>query len=691
MPAELTANPQEQEMKINTHESMGAELELSSSEDLEKFGETVVQDIDSKANEVLSDGQKSFENANQSIRLSEAEANQVAQETGADTQFKSVQEEIARLSQDATDEIAAVIDNENHGNQFKDEITEDQLTELREKTKEDYGDGLVRKYHKGAKTLQEDETAQLKAYEALDAKIETGAVDPSSIGSDMLSSLDLRNKQEITAENAEQIEAFISLELKELTEKGFIKEDEAALIAQEAEKFSSVYAEAYLEANPDKIFQITKDNARKLVYQTWRDKRVFSGSDHGTRHILEGNMTMADMIVESLGDNVSAIDKVLIRQIIIDHDLGYTVGVAQAKKSFDASKDHPLFSAKFIEANQEYYQQKFGQEGYEMIKNGVLLHSYPKSEYGTPTDPKKGFNSDIIRSVTSTVDSLGVTAETKCPAFFREPEAIRVLQKVKLYADIHGGKISDEMMTVYKDQLREIADAEPNETRRQGYYNAIENQFDHNTAEMTLGQYTGVLKGVNIIEKNGKMTPRVSMDVSQVQALLGNLFGDKISIGAFTKAMADFGIPEDVFSDMADTIKKIRTAKTDEEKKSLAASLRYESDKAIFEFAPDFAEINPEIEKVFEEAEKITIRKEIRELAKGLESPEARTPKNVEMLLLRFDTAIRDRADDDDLKRIIELQKEIRASFDGPEEFEIVLKKINTFLTRKEKEFIGIN
>src|SRR3990167_7502365 len=112
MPAELTANPQEQEMKINTHESMGAELELSSSEDLEKFGETVVQDIDSKANEVLSDGQKSFENANQSIRLSEAEANQVAQETGADTQFKSVQEEIARLSQDATDEIAAVIDNE---------------------------------------------------------------------------------------------------------------------------------------------------------------------------------------------------------------------------------------------------------------------------------------------------------------------------------------------------------------------------------------------------------------------------------------------------------------------------------------------------------------------------------------------------------------------------------------------------
>src|SRR3972149_3023223 len=127
MPAELTANPQEQEMKINTHESMGAELELSSSEDLEKFGETVVQDIDSKANEVLSDGQKSFENANQSIRLSEAEANQVAQETGADTQFKSVQGEISHLSQKTKQEITAAAGGKNKEAQDSKEITENEV------------------------------------------------------------------------------------------------------------------------------------------------------------------------------------------------------------------------------------------------------------------------------------------------------------------------------------------------------------------------------------------------------------------------------------------------------------------------------------------------------------------------------------------------------------------------------------
>ena len=112
MPAELT-NPQEQEMKINTPESMGAELELSSSEDLEKFGETAAQDIDDKANEALNGGQKSFENANRSIGLSESETEIVAQETGAEAQLESVQEEIARLSNETKKEITAAAGTKN--------------------------------------------------------------------------------------------------------------------------------------------------------------------------------------------------------------------------------------------------------------------------------------------------------------------------------------------------------------------------------------------------------------------------------------------------------------------------------------------------------------------------------------------------------------------------------------------------
>ena len=458
---------------------------------------------------------------------------------------------------------------------LKDTYTREQLAELRAKTKDDYGEGLVSQAHRGAKTLEDHETAQREAYNALAGKIEAGAIKPDSITSDILDRLELRHRPEVTIERTEQISEQISSELKELTEKGFIKEDEARLIHAEAEKFTAVYAEAFPDAAPEQIFEVTRDNARKLAYQTERDKQVFSGSDHGTRHILEGNMTMADKMMASLGNKISAKDKVLIHQIIIDHDLGYTVGVAQAKASFAASKDHPLFSTKFIEANTEYYTQKFGKDGYEMIRDGILQHSYPKSEYRTPADPKKGFNPDLIRSITSTVDALGVTAETKCPAFFREPRVIKILQKVKLFADKHGGEVTSEALEMYKAQLRTLADNEPDAVRKSGFHSAIENQFNPVTVEMTLGQYAGVLKDIKIAENKGRMVPHITMDISRSQALIGDLFGDKISTKAFKKAMEDFGVSEDVMEHMAKIIRQIRVAKTEEEKKSLIGQLRY--------------------------------------------------------------------------------------------------------------------
>ena len=55
--------------------------------------------------------------------------------------------------------------------------------------------------------------------------------------------------------------------------------------------------------------------------------------------------------------------------------------------------------------------------------------------------------------------------------------------------------------------------------------------------------------------RDGKIVPQVSMKISQAQALLGDLFGEKIATKAFVKAMEDFGISKDVMADMAKTIK----------------------------------------------------------------------------------------------------------------------------------------
>lgn len=652
-------------------------------EELSNHGKKTIEKVKKTSREVINFGVKQIKEAVTSIDGGPEDIK------AGETAIAPTQEQISNLAKNTQKEIRKTAEIKARVG-LKDTYTPEQLNELRTKTKDDYGEGLVSKFHKGAETLADHERAQWEAYKALDKKIEAGVVKPDSITSDMLNRLELRNKPEVVIESVEQIAEQIASELKELTKKGFIKEDEARLIQVEAEKFAEIYKKAFPNADLQQVFEVTRDNARKLAYQTERDKQVFSGSDHGTKHILEGNMKMADRMIESLGDKVSVKDKILIRQIIIDHDLGYTVGVAQAKESFAASKDHPLFSAKFVEANKEYYKQMFGEDGYEMILEGILQHSYPKSEYGTPTDPEKGFNPDIIRSITSTVDALGVTAETKCPAFFRRPDVIKVLQKVKLYADTHEGKVDQEVLKMYKNQLRAIADKEPDAVRREGFYNAIENQFNPVTVEMTLGQYVGVLKDIKMTEREGKIVPHISMEISRTQALLGDLFGDKISTQAFVKAMEDFGVSRDVMAKMAEVIRHIREAKTDEEKTTLKKKLTYSSDKAVFEFVPEFAEITPEIEKTFEELERLSIRNEIRNLSRRLESPETQIPENVEAFLLEFNTAISEKVDEEDLNKINEFQNKIRSAVGNPEAMKKALVEFNTFTTKREKEFMGI-
>lgn len=725
----------EQEVKTVNPEQQKRSIESQS--DLREYAASRTAKIAESSRETIKTGSTKLEAG---IRALGGDAATV--EAGKKA-LASVQEKITTETKSAIGKIESLSQGEPQA-ALADTYSPAELTALRQKTKEEYGGGLVN--NKSENLLQDlttrestlttderqtldllvlsqrdpkslsndeknllsthklhlDEVTQEHAYKMLNDKIEKGVVQPGSITSDMLHILKLKENPDImkaTVEHKDQIQDRVNAELAHFTKEGFIKKDEAELISSESKNYAAVYAEAFPNATPAQILEVVRDNARKLAYQTERDKAVFSGSDHGTRHVLEGNMAMADKLLASLGDKVTAKDKVLIHQIIVDHDLGYTVGIAQAKGSFEASKDHPVFSAKFIEENREYYTQKFGEDGYEMIRDGILKHSYPKSEYGTPTDPQKGFNPDIVRSISSTVDALGVTAETKCPAFFREPDVIVVLQKVKLFAETHGGKVDDEQLKAYKAELTALAEKEPDEDRRQGFKNAIDNQFNPRTVDMTIGQYAGVLnkeQGIQVTEHNGKIVPLITMDISQTQALLGDLFGDKLSVQAFVKAMEDFGVDKGKMAAMADTIRKIKAAPTEEERSALTKDLRFVSDKAVFKFSPAFSEQSDKIESTFDALHKISIRRELQKsisslevMAKNSESFEKRDSSVISSAIDDLTSSIGKDIDLKELQKLAEIQEKILAA-ENSDDFKKAVKSLQTVTSKKEKEFMGI-
>lgn len=449
--------------------------------------------------------------------------------------------------------------------------------------------GLVNKNQEGVRGVANQEKAQAIAYGELSQKIEAGLVRPDLIGAEMVDRLGvgpgLENAPEkyegITPVIASEIDALVSREAHEISasgEKGLITHEERDLIIAEVEEFAALYGKAYGTGDVRKAFEVCRDNARKLAYQVIRDKEVFSGSDHGTRHILEGNLKFAKQMIPDLrknGINVSAVDEVLIHQVIIDHDLGYTEGVAQAGtayglKGFEASKDHPLFSAKFIEANKGYYVDKFGESGYGAIIVSVLNHSYPRLEYESA--PDDGVHKQLIRSITSTVDSLGVTVETKTPAFFWNPDALRTLLKIRVAMEASSsGKVDPALMQDYKEELITIASRETIPQRRDGYINAITNFFNEFTAETTLGHFTGVVRRVSVDKapaepgSEGKLRVTIQMTPSEVFALLGDMFGDKDAIKSFAKAMGDLGISKDGLEKYVREFRKNRRNKKDTE------------------------------------------------------------------------------------------------------------------------------
>ena len=166
--------------------------------------------------------------------------------------------------------------------------------------------------------------------------------------------------------------------------------------------------------------------------------------------------------------------------------------------------------------------------------------------------------------------------------------------------------------------------------------------------------------------------------------------------------MDDFGVSKHVMAEMAKTIKRINEIKqkgteTDEEKrilmtekKDLEKKLTYTGDKAVFEFAPLFAETTPEIQKVFERLEQISIRDEITNLMHQLESQTARTPENIEILLEQFGRDISEEIEESDMTGIMAIQEKIRNSIDDPGALQEALQELNNFIIKKEKKFMNI-
>ena len=174
---------------------------------------------------------------------------------------------------------------------------------------------------------------------------------------------------------------------------------------------------------PEALFSLLVSNQRKLAHQTVVDKRYVTSSDHGVKHVLQGNMANAEKMMDSL--NMPPELRILVRQATIDHDMGYTMSANQTGKGMvGRTSDHPLLSTALIDQNWDKYVAMFGEDNAKVIRQAVLDHSNVKSAQGG------GGSTSQVGAVVSMADCLGATHDTKLATIMSDPDVMSAMSKI---------------------------------------------------------------------------------------------------------------------------------------------------------------------------------------------------------------------------------------------------------------------
>jgi len=335
-----------------------------------------------------------------------------------------------------------------------------------------------------------------------------------------------------------------------------LEEVEKVTILKESLRYLSDYKAALREGpmgsvkSSQDIFDLIRNNQRKLAHQTIVDRSYFTGSDHGVTHILDANMAMADKIFADMGGKISARQRVLIRQAILDHDMGYTINTladADTGKYFAMTKDHPLYSTAWVETNKAEYVKYFGEEGYEIIRNAILDHSNAAKLDLTAT------GGALVENIVAGVDCLGTTADIKMMKLFRDPEMMAELLQLKELADqmkvvtdpLERAKIVARVDDVKASMVRYIKNGPFDEPLKKSYLRALERNFDPRSPDFAFsrdfGSHSAGFEGISVAD-DGAVT--VNMSVNQNFSLVREMFGqgDAVSTSALAKAMDDYGL-----------------------------------------------------------------------------------------------------------------------------------------------------
>jgi hypothetical protein len=395
-------------------------------------------------------------------------------------------------------------------------------------------------------------------------------------------------------------------DLMEQLAKGghIITNTERAVLMRELIEYLADYTDALREAdetedesdgftvrNAFRIYDLLRENARKYLFQSGVNYIYLTGSDHGVKHLIQGNARFTTRIAEQL--QWSAHDRVCLRQTAVNHDLGYTHAALQRFSMYEEGiplnngyyglvKDHPLYSSAYFEAHRPEYEEYFGKQGARSIGLSVLDHSEIKGHL-RDQDPAKRMQALFCR-----IDCMAVSADLKnAPAFMHDKvlvamskafEAAEYLKDIdqrmeKLWKDYKVKSAEYDWLATVQASLRTIAGEvkqyllglreeiyENQPVFQQAYHRAVDQHYDPFNptfpVQRDFGSNALAFAGMDVHSTNERdyLTARLSIRplLFFIAEYFGGEQGASFATSAITKLLKDFG------ADVHDSSKIVR-------------------------------------------------------------------------------------------------------------------------------------
>lgn len=224
-----------------------------------------------------------------------------------------------------------------------------------------------------------------------------------------------------------------------------------------------------------------------------------------------------------------------------------------------------------IEANRDYFMHYLDETAYRTLHDCILCHAIVNPNLSAGIE-QEGMHPGMVRAVTSISDACAVTYDRKTQEFWEQPRALVALARLKTFLvlyphyknklgnDIVKGpwkeyddnnawdKMAYDIFLHTKQELINMTDEYDVPDERKGLFRqAIEQQFNAFTVNVTLGQYGAVLTDVSAIPRGDKehpsdpdYLPKFSLETSIMYGVLKDLFGEDQANGAFDKLVNEF-------------------------------------------------------------------------------------------------------------------------------------------------------